>query len=78
MKKFNIRTLLDGLTASSSSSSAAASPPSGSRENDLIQETLQSEHFQLCKVGLVTVISYRGLSVCVVCGCEWRQLASIF
>ncbi|XDV42776.1 hypothetical protein PO909_011385 [Leuciscus waleckii] len=49
MKKFNIRKVLDGLTASSSSSSAAASPPSGSRENDLIQETLQSEHFQLCK-----------------------------
>ncbi|KAK7152601.1 hypothetical protein R3I93_010734 [Phoxinus phoxinus] len=49
MKKFNIRKVLDGLTASSSSSSAAASPPSGSRENDMIQETLQSEHFQLCK-----------------------------
>jgi len=77
MKKFNIRKVLDGLTASSSSSSAAASPPSGSRENDMIQETLQSEHFQLCKVGLVTLISHRGLEcVCVcVCGCEWCQLA---
>ncbi|XP_005158661.1 syntaxin-binding protein 5 isoform X11 [Danio rerio] len=48
MKKFNIRKVLDGLTAASSSSSsaAAASPQSG---NDMIQETLQSEHFQLCK-----------------------------
>lgn len=62
MKKFNIRKVLDGLTAASSSSSsaAAASPQSGNRENDMIQETLQSEHFQLCKVGLVTVISFRG------------------
>ncbi|KAL0169626.1 hypothetical protein M9458_034222, partial [Cirrhinus mrigala] len=51
MKKFNIRKVLDGLTAVSSSSSAAAaaSPQSGNRENDMIQETLQSEHFQLCK-----------------------------
>lgn len=62
MKKFNIRKVLDGLTAASSSSSAAASPQSGNRENDMIQETLQSEHFQLCKVGLVTVISYGGVS----------------
>ncbi|XP_067312211.1 syntaxin-binding protein 5 isoform X1 [Pseudorasbora parva] len=51
MKKFNIRKVLDGLTSASSSSSsaAAASPQSGNRENDMIQETLQSEHFQLCK-----------------------------
>ncbi|KAK9959404.1 hypothetical protein ABG768_009532 [Culter alburnus] len=51
MKKFNIRKVLDGLTAASSSSSAAAaaSLQSGNRENDMIQETLQSEHFQLCK-----------------------------
>uniref|UniRef100_A0A671SNK9 Syntaxin binding protein 5b (tomosyn) n=1 Tax=Sinocyclocheilus anshuiensis TaxID=1608454 RepID=A0A671SNK9_9TELE len=50
MKKFNIRKVLDGLTAASSSSAAsAASPQSGNRENDMIQETLQSEHFQLCK-----------------------------
>ncbi|XP_072545420.1 syntaxin-binding protein 5 isoform X3 [Salminus brasiliensis] len=48
MKKFNIRKVLDGLTAASSSSSSA-SPQSGNRENDIIQETLQSEHFQLCK-----------------------------
>ncbi|KAJ8409718.1 hypothetical protein AAFF_G00217770 [Aldrovandia affinis] len=46
MKKFNIRKVLDGLAAVSSSS---ASPQPGNRENDLIQETLQSEHFQLCK-----------------------------
>ncbi|KAM3871541.1 syntaxin-binding protein 5 isoform 2-T2 [Diretmus argenteus] len=47
MKKFNIRKVLDGLTASSSSSSAAAQ--AGTRDNDVIQETIQSEHFQLCK-----------------------------
>lgn len=47
MKKFNIRKVLDGLTAASSSS--AASPQTGNRENDMIQETLQSENFQLCK-----------------------------
>ncbi|XP_007252032.2 syntaxin-binding protein 5 isoform X10 [Astyanax mexicanus] len=48
MKKFNIRKVLDGLTAVSSSSSSA-SPQTGNKENDIIQETLQSEHFQLCK-----------------------------
>ncbi|XP_051501782.1 syntaxin-binding protein 5 isoform X4 [Myxocyprinus asiaticus] len=46
MKKFNIRKVLDGLTAVSSS---ASSPQTGNRENDIIPETLQSEHFQLCK-----------------------------
>ncbi|XP_062324818.1 syntaxin-binding protein 5-like isoform X5 [Osmerus eperlanus] len=46
MKKFNIRKVLDGLTAASSSS---ASAQSGSKENDAIPESLQSEHFQLCK-----------------------------
>ncbi|XP_060938368.1 syntaxin-binding protein 5 [Limanda limanda] len=46
MKKFNIRKVLDGLTASSSS---AASHSAGSRESDAVQEALQSEHFQLCK-----------------------------
>ncbi|XP_045065032.1 syntaxin-binding protein 5-like isoform X2 [Coregonus clupeaformis] len=45
MKKFNIRKVLNGLTASSSS----ASPQPGTNQNDVIQETLQSEHFQLCK-----------------------------
>nr|XP_040056145.1 syntaxin-binding protein 5 isoform X5 [Gasterosteus aculeatus aculeatus] len=53
MKKFNIRKVLDGLTAASSSSSAAAASgaaqPGAPRENDAVQETLQSEHFQLCK-----------------------------
>ncbi|XP_042301774.1 syntaxin-binding protein 5 isoform X4 [Sceloporus undulatus] len=52
MRKFNIRKVLDGLTAGSSSSSSASSsqqpPQTATREND-IQETLQSEHFQLCK-----------------------------
>ncbi|XP_066532660.1 syntaxin-binding protein 5a isoform X1 [Hoplias malabaricus] len=47
MKKFNIRKVLDGLTAASSPS---PSPQTGARENDfIIPETLQSEHFQLCK-----------------------------
>ncbi|XP_049612591.1 syntaxin-binding protein 5a isoform X2 [Syngnathus scovelli] len=57
MKKFNIRKVLDGLKeASSSSSSSAASSSSsnpsvqvGLQENHLVQEQLQSEHFQLCK-----------------------------
>ncbi|XP_058254905.1 syntaxin-binding protein 5 isoform X4 [Hemibagrus wyckioides] len=50
MKKFNIRKVLDGLTAvSSSSSSSSASTQPVNKENDVIQETLQSEHFQLCK-----------------------------
>ncbi|KAM4693433.1 syntaxin-binding protein 5 isoform 1-T1 [Discoglossus pictus] len=48
MKKFNIRKVLDGLTAASSSSSSSASSQPGNREVD-IPETLQSEHFQLCK-----------------------------
>ncbi|KAM9569987.1 syntaxin-binding protein 5-like isoform 12-T13 [Salvelinus alpinus] len=47
LKKFNIRKVLDGLTASSSS--GTASPQPGTNQNDVIQETLQSEHFQLCK-----------------------------
>ncbi|KAG9282505.1 syntaxin-binding protein 5 isoform X2 [Astyanax mexicanus] len=48
MKKFNIRKVLDGLTAVSSPS---PSPQSGAKENDfIIPETIQSEHFQLCKV----------------------------
>ncbi|XP_068194577.1 syntaxin-binding protein 5 isoform X4 [Antennarius striatus] len=47
MKKFNIRKVLDGLTAASSSPATAQSGIS--KENDAVQETLQSEHFQLCK-----------------------------
>uniref|UniRef100_A0ACB8GBZ4 Syntaxin-binding protein 5 n=1 Tax=Sphaerodactylus townsendi TaxID=933632 RepID=A0ACB8GBZ4_9SAUR len=53
MRKFNIRKVLDGLTAGASSSSSSASSSSqqqqaATRENE-IPETLQSEHFQLCK-----------------------------
>uniref|UniRef100_A0A8B9TAK3 Syntaxin binding protein 5 n=1 Tax=Anas platyrhynchos TaxID=8839 RepID=A0A8B9TAK3_ANAPL len=51
MRKFNIRKVLDGLTAVSSAasaSSAAQQQQAGNRESE-IQETLQSEHFQLCK-----------------------------
>ncbi|KAM9708369.1 syntaxin-binding protein 5 isoform 9-T9 [Menidia menidia] len=48
MKKFNIRKVLDGFTAASSSSSATAQPGTP-RENDVVLETLQTEHFQLCK-----------------------------
>ncbi|XP_051942367.1 syntaxin-binding protein 5-like isoform X15 [Hippocampus zosterae] len=47
MKKFNIRKVLDGLTAVSSSSSA--SQTGAGKENDAVPESLQSEHFQLCK-----------------------------
>uniref|UniRef100_G3PCP2 Syntaxin-binding protein 5-like n=1 Tax=Gasterosteus aculeatus aculeatus TaxID=481459 RepID=G3PCP2_GASAC len=47
MKKFNIRKVLDGLKEVSSSS--APSVQVGPQENHLIHETLQSEHFQLCK-----------------------------
>lgn len=53
MRKFNIRKVLDGLTAGSSSASQQQQlqqqHPPGNREPE-IQETLQSEHFQLCKV----------------------------
>ncbi|CAL8317095.1 unnamed protein product [Merluccius merluccius] len=50
MKKFNIRKVLDGLKeVSSSSSSSAPSVQAGPQENSLVHETLQSEHFQLCK-----------------------------
>ncbi|XP_053917983.1 syntaxin-binding protein 5 isoform X7 [Cuculus canorus] len=52
MRKFNIRKVLDGLTAvsavASAASSAAQQQQAGNRESE-IQETLQSEHFQLCK-----------------------------
>uniref|UniRef100_A0A8C7LRA0 Syntaxin-binding protein 5-like n=1 Tax=Oncorhynchus mykiss TaxID=8022 RepID=A0A8C7LRA0_ONCMY len=47
MKKFNIRKVLDGLKEQASSS--ASSGQSGTQENNLMQETLQSENFQLCK-----------------------------
>uniref|UniRef100_A0AC11C283 Syntaxin binding protein 5 n=1 Tax=Ovis aries TaxID=9940 RepID=A0AC11C283_SHEEP len=51
MRKFNIRKVLDGLTAGSSSASQQQQQQQhlpGNREPE-IQETLQSEHFQLCK-----------------------------
>ncbi|KAM9842715.1 syntaxin-binding protein 5 isoform 2-T2 [Aulostomus maculatus] len=48
MKKFNIRKVLDGLTAVSSSSSTTAQTGTP-KENDVVLETLQSEYFQLCK-----------------------------
>ncbi|XP_049645280.1 syntaxin-binding protein 5 [Suncus etruscus] len=59
MRKFNIRKVLDGLTAGSSSAAAASAAqqqqqaphlahPPGAREPD-VPETLQAEHFQLCK-----------------------------
>lgn len=51
MKKFNIRKVLDGFSAASSASSSAAAPSGTPRENDAVQETLHTEHFQLCKVG---------------------------
>lgn len=50
MRKF--KKVLDGLTAGSSSASQQQQQqqhPPGNREPE-IQETLQSEHFQLCKV----------------------------
>ncbi|KAF3849891.1 hypothetical protein F7725_019610 [Dissostichus mawsoni] len=46
MKKFNIRKVLDGLKEVSSSTPSVQVGP---QENHLIQETLQSDHFQLCK-----------------------------
>ncbi|OCT77906.1 syntaxin-binding protein 5 isoform X3 [Xenopus laevis] len=51
MKKFNpIRKVLDGLTAVSYSSSSSSSSSCQPGIRDLeITETLQSEHFQLCK-----------------------------
>uniref|UniRef100_A0A3Q2YLF6 Syntaxin binding protein 5a (tomosyn) n=1 Tax=Hippocampus comes TaxID=109280 RepID=A0A3Q2YLF6_HIPCM len=56
MKKFNIRKVLDGLKEASSSSSSSSTISSsnplvqvGPQENHLVQEQLQSEHFQLCK-----------------------------
>ncbi|XP_055495013.1 syntaxin-binding protein 5a isoform X2 [Leucoraja erinacea] len=53
MKKFNIRKVLDGLTAAaaaSASSSSSSSQQPGQRPADSdIVESLCSEHFQLCK-----------------------------
>uniref|UniRef100_A0A673IVT4 Syntaxin-binding protein 5-like n=1 Tax=Sinocyclocheilus rhinocerous TaxID=307959 RepID=A0A673IVT4_9TELE len=60
MKKFNIRKVLDGLTAVSSPS---PSPQLGAKENELIPETLQSAHFQLCKVGKLSTLIFPILSL---------------
>lgn len=60
MKKFNIRKVLDGLKEQASSS--ASSGQSGTQENNLMQETLQSEHFQLCKVGESDAFYYAAVS----------------
>ncbi|XP_063765021.1 syntaxin-binding protein 5 isoform X8 [Eleginops maclovinus] len=49
MKKFNIRKVLDGLTAASSSSSSSPSATQTGAQNDPVPEVLQSDHFQLCK-----------------------------
>ncbi|XP_072298914.1 syntaxin-binding protein 5a isoform X2 [Eucyclogobius newberryi] len=46
MKKFNIRKVLDGLKEASSSTPTVQVGP---QENHLIPESIQSEHFQLCK-----------------------------
>ncbi|XP_072121748.1 syntaxin-binding protein 5 isoform X4 [Mobula birostris] len=51
MKKFNIRKVLDGLTAAavaSSSSSSSSQPGQRAPDSDIV-ESLCSEHFQLCK-----------------------------
>lgn len=66
MKKFNIRKVLDGLKEASSSTSAP-SVQVGPQENHLIQETIQSEHFQLCKVR--DPLPYIRLYVCTCCRC---------
>uniref|UniRef100_A0AAY4EDB1 Syntaxin-binding protein 5-like n=1 Tax=Denticeps clupeoides TaxID=299321 RepID=A0AAY4EDB1_9TELE len=46
MRKFNIRKVLDGLTAANT---AAPTQPPAARDTESIPESLQSEHFQLCK-----------------------------
>ncbi|KAM7367867.1 hypothetical protein PAMP_014136 [Pampus punctatissimus] len=55
MKKFNIRKVLDGLKEVSSSTPSVQVGP---QENHLIQETLQSEHFQLCKCLYILLIPH--------------------
>ncbi|XP_059842342.1 syntaxin-binding protein 5a isoform X3 [Hypanus sabinus] len=49
MKKFNIRKVLDGLTAAAVSSSSSSSQPGQRAADSDIVESLCSEHFQLCK-----------------------------
>lgn len=55
MKKFNIRKVLDGLKEASSSTPIVQVGP---QENHLIPESLQSEHFQLCKVGPISSLQF--------------------
>lgn len=66
MKKFNFRKVLDGLTASSPGSGSSSGSNSGIGAGsgsvhpggtagvlrEEIQETLNSEYFQICKVSL--------------------------
>ncbi|XP_069788353.1 syntaxin-binding protein 5a isoform X3 [Narcine bancroftii] len=49
MKKFNIRKVLDGLTAAAVASSSSSSQPGQRAPDTDIVESLCSEHFQLCK-----------------------------
>ncbi|XP_072907564.1 syntaxin-binding protein 5a isoform X3 [Hemitrygon akajei] len=49
MKKFNIRKVLDGLTAAAVASSSSSSQPGQRAADSDIVESLCSEHFQLCK-----------------------------
>ncbi|XP_072360878.1 syntaxin-binding protein 5a isoform X5 [Scyliorhinus torazame] len=48
MKKFNIRKVLDGLTAAAAASSSSSQPGQRPPDSDIL-ETLCSDHFQLCK-----------------------------
>ncbi|XP_041067782.1 syntaxin-binding protein 5a isoform X3 [Carcharodon carcharias] len=48
MKKFNIRKVLDGLTAAAAASSSSSQPGQRPPDSDIV-ETLCSDHFQLCK-----------------------------
>lgn len=65
MKKFNIRKVLDGLKEQASSS--VSSGQSGAPENNLMHETLQSENFQLCKVGESDAVYNVAVSNITVC-----------
>lgn len=73
MKKF--RKVLDGLTTSSPGNpggspvcgSAAGTPGAAPTPRELeIQETLMSEHFQICKVGVFLCFVVEGSSVIAV------------
>lgn len=77
MKKF--RKVLDGLTTSSpvnpggspGCGSAAGTPSAAPTPRELeIQETLMSEHFQICKVGAPLLLVAKILCVIVVDMCS--------